>query len=324
MSNSIAFEYTPMWRHYRNHVGEPASDVIVQSYTADYVAMKRTDQGSLAPFLTRNMSVRRLDDDDPLVVRHPNVFPHGGYVVFETDDNIKTRRKKWLFLVTPSEHITEGDQQRRIVHYSADHFSFVVNDGAKPDQRLQLHRTRYISALPEAGEVYPQESSNGFAIRTHNHLPLSFELSPTRPLFISNPNFASLGPVLTDAMSRPWIHASSSQTVHPTARGGGGSARARRRRRIRDADPSSFEDAWRRLPIHRMTVFILGRSITVFLEDRLRHSASHAPVALCFGIEHRDSVPQVEAEIARRLSHMQWEDFEEIAFPGGKDYSGHN
>ena len=205
-----------MWNHYRTRMGSPSSYVFVRVYSADYVAMKRDTNGSLKPFLTRNMSSRRLSSDDPLCVRHADLFRHGCYVVFETDgqtDEREIRRKKLLFVVTPEEHenATHG------TFFTADHLSFVVNNDARSEKRLQLHYTSYI---PPNARVQGGAHVQGFTARVHNPLPLNFELHADRSP-ITHPNMLHMSSAIHDILARPWTNIGSAMGTSLRSSGGG-------------------------------------------------------------------------------------------------------
>lgn len=309
---SIDFDYATMWKHYRDRVGYPTPEVVVKIYSADYVTMKRDANGSLTPFLTRNMSARRMDNNDPITTRHSTIFRHGGYVVFETDGHTaKARRKKLLFIVTPVAHHshTHGSS-----YYTADHLSFVVNEDAPPSRRLQMHQTSYLEPGPHV-----DQDAQGFTARFHNPLPLTFVLSQESPP-ITHPNLRPMSLAIYDILGRPWTADSrNDKVVVPMASGGGRKQRQQRQRKQRQNNRgpiTTFADAWRSLPLHRMTIFALPRStdmldVTVFVEDRLHHVQSYAPIAFHFTVTAFDVEHKIQDFITERMAHMQWDDFEE-------------
>ena len=96
---------------------------------------------------------------------------------------------------------------------------------------------------------------------------------------------------------------------------GGGRRRGRRQKQNLI---TNFDDAWRVLPLHRVAVFALPDGtgmldVTVFIEDRLHHVPSYTPVAFHFrvGADVRNLEHHVQNEIAFRIAHMSWVDFEE-------------
>ena len=325
MGSSVRFSYGEFREHYIE-LGDVTGDVVARLYTADYPVMKyttatpgRAAEAELRPFLHRGMTARSLPPDDPLG-RH-ELFSLGAYVVYPTE--YRRDAKKQLFIVHPRQQ----NDDRLGAYFTADHFSFVVNQNGRGRQPLNLHYTTYVTAPGLSIPGRPR----GFAAHEFSPLPTSFDL-PTgadalRRSNILRPAMADLhGDVLATMLTSPFtVQRGGVGRVAAVARGGG-RRNARRRgdaaARARDAAGGvrRFDDMWRELPIHSLLVIGIlpmrdteddgaNATVTVIVTDRFKFSTAAKRAAATFmlpaGLLHDDA--EVEARVAESLASLSWE-----------------
>ena len=322
MPPPISFEYGQMRAHYVDRVGTPVhhNDVRVQVISADYVLMKRDQDHTETPFITRNMLVRRLLHDDPFGRDHPDKFGLGGFIVYEPLHDDRARRRRGLFIVTP-----KVQESRDGNFVAGNHYSFFVNkDARNPHHRLNFHRTVYLGDSEASGCVH-----------NYNKLPLEFLMVDKDSLvddgLLRNSTMTSSADVIFDILARPWANlriddAADSRAAAPAAPAvvrGGGRRRRRRMRRGQTDTIERFDDLWRALPIHRMTVVAIRSKnengmmdVTVFVEDRFKGHPWRASPAHLFKLSLNDEnrgtwEGRLQEEVRRRMAHMEWDDFKD-------------
>ena len=174
----------------------------------------------------------------------------------------------------------------------------------------------------------------GAVARTANYLPTSFDLSLLgtvegfRQSGLLKPEVSGNAPLskaLKDILARPWTHPPSNSS--PTAAAGGG-----RRRNKKKGAPTSFDEVWLNLPVHKIIVFAIPSpspqqdtpvyDITIIVIDRLKHVPATALKGFFLRLPRSVVLDEAafETEIAKCFRGMEWGDFEdyddsEASFP---------
>lgn len=207
-----------------------------------------------------------------------NAFPlyeHGMYAVFETAalDAAANRkdhafRKKHMFIVFPT-YLAYAEPP----FVAGNHFTFLVNHDAKEAQRLQFHLTQYYPNLPYQGVTLPDSP-----VTQHhkNNLPLRFPLADDAETFKSqmlNRHYTFAVPLhalFRKGTARPTAAVAQQQHGGAKRRGAtrsAGRGKASQAERRRGARQQTFDDLWRELPLHSMTV--IGYDVSVSIQNRL-------------------------------------------------------
>ena len=245
------FQYSEWFRDVST-LGEPCDDVFAYVYTPDF-GKGLDSTGTLVPFLSRGMVVRRMPADLSLVRKHPGRYTHGAYVVSDAKRN--------LFVVDVARKTVVDDDSDRgeAVLYVADHFSFFVNKGDPRGLKLHAHRTEYL----------PANSTQGSTVRFKNPLRLAFRLPASAQEFVGSD-------MVHPQMRRnaAWLYDVLRMAAPTDVVVGGGSKT--RGRRTAQRDCRDFDDVWQFLPLRSMLIVAVpnpdapGRhDVTVFLRHRL-------------------------------------------------------
>jgi hypothetical protein len=265
--------------------------------------MKVSRSGDVVPFLHCGMVARKLSTDDPIVATRPQKYGYGAYIVTNRAERDKNARVKNLFIVdVAAKHVEDG------LIFTADHFSFMIKHSDKSGKKLHLHRTEYVPISKERGRI----------LRSHNHLPLTFELPTSAETFKHGP--------LVRADFKPWASwLYDVITAHRIANMSDQSGGSKRRRAARVRRVQTFEDIWWNLPIESILVFAVPtpqhphhHDVTIIVKDRLRKSPSatwpsfHARVAA----SEASTDVGIRNIVARAMRDVVWEDFEEIQSDG--------
>lgn len=307
----MQFKYATFWHEFRR-LGSHVDDVHCHMYDADYIAMKYDTTGRQQPFKHRGMSARRLAVDDPLVIDRLNEYQYGAYVVFARNDTAaneeRARRRKELFIVDLKHHeLVDDVKNTRRKFFTADHFSFVVNDNDRNGTKLHFHRTEYL----------PQAFYQGQVSHVHAHLPLEFPLASVRDLH------ARLGRL---ALKARWVHAimkrpsADADVTDGDANEQVGGGRRRRRRRGKTASVATFDDIFRNLPVEKLLVLAVPRpgdasisSVTIFVKRRAPHmSRGTNDIAFSFEMAQADAEDEgiLKERIARAFERVERRDFD--------------
>jgi hypothetical protein len=254
-----AFAYASLWKRMQRF--PVTDDIVVTVLTADYPAMKH-QRGRCVPFLTRNMTARRVTEaslcDFPL-------YEHGMFVVYEADALLaappdRALRKKQLFVVFP---------KRAGEVFVGNHFTFMVNPKAPEPERLQFHLTRY-GRMEDGVELDVKHAKN--------NMPLRFSL-PSDPRYFKE-KLLTRPDIRQDAFAVP-LHAlltEGTRAYRPQQAGGSkrrGQHRARQTAARRGRRPAAFDELWYELPLHAITIVGVraseGYDVSVTVADRLNH-----------------------------------------------------
>ena len=195
---TIHYEYGKMHAHYVGRVGTPVhhDDVRVQVLSANYIVMKRDQNHREVPFITRNMLVRRLLPEDPFVRDHPSEFGLGWFIVHEPLNDDRARRKKGLFVVTPT--LYEVNTARTLVGPTAvkerktkkkltpDDLEIQRRKEVKAAKEL-MHREKTAEVITLLREKLPVDRPIKFANKAHLTLRLyHFLLSETESAYTAH------------------------------------------------------------------------------------------------------------------------------------------
>ncbi len=293
------FRYASFWRAFRE-LGSPADDVVCNEYIPDYQAIKyHSSTGQQQVFKHRGMTARRLDPDDPLVIsQHPR-YQHGAYVVFPrnntTTEEEQAKRRKALYIVDLTRHFLVDDViNESRTFFTADHFSFIVNDNDKTGNKLHLHRTEYRPKTFEKGNVD----------HTPGHIPLEFPLERPEDLHSRLGFLAFKTRWVYSILKRP--EGLPSLQSSPSSTGGAG---RRRRSRRHNRQVASFDDIFINLPVDRLLVFGIPRlgpgsntmDVTVFVRRRAPHM-SRGQNDICFAFEMETANVADEFRLRQRIA----------------------
>lgn len=324
--HATMFRYATFWRAFRE-LGEPTADVICHEYLADYHAIKYHSTTSQAGvFKHRGMLARRLSADDPLVTsQHPR-YQHGAFVVYPRNETPaeeeRAKRRKELYIVDLTRHeLTDNVLEETRTIYTADHFSFIVNDNDKTGNKLHMHRTKYLPKTFEQGNVD----------HTPGHVPLEFPLESPEALRERIGKLAFETRWIYAILTRPDdMQIQSSRTNQVEANRSGGGRRSGRRRRQRRV--ATFDDIFLNLPVDRLLVFAFpepenaaassistlttstpNHHVTVFVRRRAPHM-SRGRNDICFSFSFSSQSvadePRLRARVAQAFKGVERWQFE--------------